>query len=104
MRTVNIDLSQDITESREKIYVGYTGEHNATELVVKIPQEIPVIFHSLCLVSSNWLRRKKMYDKTITGRDIRDIADNNRELLIIKVEVHISDSFHKPVNMANIPI
>lgn len=40
MRTVNIDLSQDITESREKIYVGYTGEHNATELVVKIPQEM----------------------------------------------------------------
>ena len=36
MRTVNIDLSRDITESREKIYVGYTGEHNATELVVKI--------------------------------------------------------------------
>lgn len=40
MRTVNIDLSQDIAESREKIYVGYTGEHNATELVVKIPQEM----------------------------------------------------------------
>ena len=40
MRTVNIDLSRDITESREKIYVGYTGEHNATELVVKIPQEM----------------------------------------------------------------
>ena len=38
MRTVNIDLSQDTTESREKIYVGYTGEHNATELVAEIPQ------------------------------------------------------------------
>ena len=38
MRTVNIDLSQDTSESREKIYVGYTGEHNATELIAKIPQ------------------------------------------------------------------
>ena len=38
MRTVNIDLSKDTTESREKIYVGYTGEHNATELIVQIPQ------------------------------------------------------------------
>lgn len=38
MRTVNIDLSQDTAESREKIYVGYTGEHNATELVAEIPQ------------------------------------------------------------------
>ena len=71
---------------------------------VILPQAIPVIFHSLCLVSSNWSRRKKMYDKTIIGSDMRDIADNNREWLIIKVEVHISVSFHKPVNMANIPI
>lgn len=38
MRTVNIDLSTDNAGNGEKIYVGYTGEHNATELVAEIPQ------------------------------------------------------------------
>lgn len=38
MRTVYIDLSVDSTETSEKIYAGYTGEHNATELVAEIPQ------------------------------------------------------------------
>lgn len=38
MRTVNIDLSTDNAGSGEKIYVGYTGEHNATELIAEIPQ------------------------------------------------------------------
>lgn len=38
MRTVNIDLSTENAGNGEKIYVGYTGEHNATELVAEIPQ------------------------------------------------------------------
>ena len=35
MRTVYIDLTRDETGQRDKINVGYTGEHNATELVIR---------------------------------------------------------------------
>ncbi len=65
MRTVNIDLSRDITESREKIYVGYTGEHNATELVVKIPQEMAA--ESDCLVAVFLTGDKIVRSKKITA-------------------------------------
>lgn len=66
MRTVNIDLSRDITESREKIYVGYTGEHNATELVVKIPQEMAA--ESDCLVAVFLTGDKIIRSRKITAQ------------------------------------
>ena len=37
MRTVFIDLTKDGHCRRDGIEVGYTGEHNATELVVAVP-------------------------------------------------------------------
>lgn len=82
MRTVNIDLSQDITESREKIYVGYTGEHNATELVVKIPQEMAA--ESDCLVAVFLTG-----DKIIRSRKITVQRDSGLPYLDGN-EVHIS--------------
>jgi hypothetical protein len=66
MRTVNIDLSRDITESREKIYVGYTGEHNATELVVKIPPEMAA--ESDCLVAVFLTGEKIIRSRKITAQ------------------------------------
>ena len=38
MRTVYIDLSKDEACRRDRINVGFTGEHNATELVIAVPQ------------------------------------------------------------------
>lgn len=38
MRTVYIDLTQDGHCRRDCIDVGYTGEHNATEVVIAVPQ------------------------------------------------------------------
>ena len=82
MRTVNIDLSQDITESREKIYVGYTGEHNATELVVKIPQEMAAESDYLVAVFLTG-------DKIIRSRKITAQRDSGLPYLDGN-EVHIS--------------
>lgn len=70
MRTVNIDLSQDITESREKIYVGYTGEHNATELVVKIPPEMAAesdYLVAVFLTGDKIVRSKKITAEKYSG-------------------------------------
>lgn len=82
MRTVNIDLSRDITESREKIYVGYTGEHNATELVVKIPQEMAAESDYLVAVFLTG-------DKIIRSRKITAQRDSGLPYLDGN-EVHIS--------------
>ena len=43
MRTVYIDLTRDETGQRDKINVGYTGEHNATELVMPPTTEQAVV-------------------------------------------------------------
>lgn len=82
MRTVKIDLSTDNGGSGEKIYVGYTGEHNATELVVKIPPEMAA--ESDCLVAVFLTGEKIIRSRKITAQ--RDLGlpylDGN--------EVHIS--------------
>ena len=82
MRTVNIDLSQDTSESREKIYVGYTGEHNATELIAKIPQTMAEESNYLVAVFLTG-------DKIVRSRKITAVKDYGLPYLDGN-EVHIN--------------
>ena len=85
MRTVYIDLTQDGHCRRGSIDVGYTGEHNATELVIAVPQAMADESDYLTVVflsDGKIIRSEKITEVQETGKPYR--TGNQVHILLSK--------------------
>ena len=85
MRTVYIDLTHDGHCRRDCIDVGYTGEHNATELVIAVPQAMADESDYLTVVflsDGKIIRSEKITEVQETGRPYR--TGNQVHILLSK--------------------
>lgn len=83
MRTVYIDLTNDGNFKQNSIYVGYTGEHNATELILSVPPAmadecdyLKVVF----LSEGRLIRSEKITDNQVTGKPY--LSDNQIHIFL----------------------
>ena len=79
MRTVYIDLTRDEAGQRDKINVGYTGEHNATELVVAVPQAMAEAFRSGNLGIMDYYRMQNIQADTTMREQIAGGAPSTKK-------------------------
>ena len=83
MRTVYIDLTRDETGQRDKINVGYTGEHNATELVIAVPQAMADesdYLVAVFLANGRIIRSEKITEEAAANKPYRE--DNQIHILL----------------------